>query len=119
MSAVTNTPENKNFLSPINFRFQIKRSPHLNFFIQRVNLPAIRLPDVTYPNPVQNIPYFGEHMEYADLVIEFKLDEDLQNYLELHNWLIQLGTPERLDQYREIAIKIDTVTNNQLDPIDR
>jgi hypothetical protein len=105
MSAVTNTPENKNFLSPINFRFQIKRSPHLNFFIQRVNLPAIRLPDVTYPNPVQNIPYFGEHMEYADLVIEFKVDEDLQNYLELHNWLIQLGTPERLDQYREISQK--------------
>ena len=88
MSAVTNTPENKNFLSPINFRFQIKRSPHLNFFIQRVNLPAIRLPHVTYPNPVQNIPYFGEHMEYADLVIEFKVDEDLQNYLELHNWII-------------------------------
>lgn len=103
MSAIDNTPENKNFLSPLNFRFQIKRAPHLNFFIQKVNLPTMRLPEVMYPNPVQNIPYFGEHMEYADLIIEFKVDEDLQNYLEIHNWMNKLGTPERLDQYREIS----------------
>ena len=111
MSAIDNTPENKNFLSPLNFRFQIKRAPHLNFFIQRVNLPAIRLPEVLYPNPIQNIPYYGEHMEYADLIIEFKVDEDLQNYLEIHSWMNKLGTPEDLDQFREIS-KEQTYTGN-------
>lgn len=101
-SAIISTPENKNFLSPLNFRFQIKRAPHVNFFIQKVNLPAMRLPDVQYPNPIQNIPYFGEHMEYADLVIEFIVDEDLQNYLEIHNWMNALGTPNSPSEYRTI-----------------
>jgi hypothetical protein len=41
MSSIDNTPENKNFLSPLNFRFQIKKAPHVNFFVQSVNIPAI------------------------------------------------------------------------------
>lgn len=102
-SAIINTPENQNFLSPLNFRFQIKRAPHVNFFIQRVNLPAMRLPGVQYPNPIQNIPYYGEHMEFADLNIEFIVDEDLNNYLEIHNWMNALGTPNNLEEFRSIS----------------
>ena len=53
MSAINNTPENKNFLSPLNFRFQIKKAPNVNFFIQKVNIPQIELPQVDTPNPFE------------------------------------------------------------------
>ena len=56
MTAVDNTPSNKNFLSPLNFKFAIKRSPHVNFFIQKVNIPDIKLNPTVYPNPMVNIP---------------------------------------------------------------
>lgn len=105
MSAIDNTPENKNFLSPLNFKFQIKKAPHINFFIQKVNIPSIRIPEVIAPNPFVRIPFSGEHITYQDLEITFKVDEDLQNYLEIHNWLKSLGKPQNFDQYAEIESK--------------
>jgi len=103
MSAVDNTPENKNFLSPLNFRFQIKKAPHVNFFVQSVNIPAISLPQVDTPNPFVRIPQTGDHISFEPLQISFKVDEDLQNYLEIHNWLLGLGFPESYDQYKELS----------------
>jgi hypothetical protein len=105
MSAIDNTPSNRNFLSPLNFKFQIKKAPHVNFFIQKVNIPAINLPPAVSPNPFVNIPLPGEHLTYGELNITFKVDEDLQNYLEIHNWITALGKPEEFEQYKNIADK--------------
>lgn len=106
MSAIDNTPENKNFLSPLNFKFTIKKAPHVNFFIQKVNIPEISLPAPKYPNPMVNIPIPGEHLTYADLEITFKVDEDIQNYLEIHKWVRALGKPVDTDEYKEIQDKV-------------
>lgn len=105
MSVIDNTPSNKNFLSPLNFKFNLKRAPHVNFFIQKVNVPALNLPSVTFPNPMVNIPLSGEHLTYGDLDITFKVDEDLQNYLELHNWIKDLGKPINFDGYKKLLEK--------------
>jgi hypothetical protein len=105
MSAIDNTPSNRNFLSPLNFKFQIKKAPHVNFFIQKVNIPAINLSPAVSPNPFVNIPLPGDHLSYGELEITFKVDEDLQNYLEIHNWITALGKPEEFEQYKNIADK--------------
>ena len=105
MSAIDNTPENRNFLSPLNFKFTIKKAPHVNFFIQRINVPEISLKAVDTPTPFVKIPYPGDHIEYAPLSITFKVDEDLQNYFELYNWIVALGKPETFDQYLQIEKK--------------
>jgi hypothetical protein len=103
MSAIDNTPINKNFLSPLNFKFSIKKAPHVNFFVQKVNIPSISLRNIDTSNPFVKIPYPGEHLDYGSLDLTFKIDEDLQNYLEIHNWLIGMGKPESYEQYRAIA----------------
>lgn len=103
MTALDNIPENKNFLSPLGFRFQIKKSPTVNFFVQNVNLPGISLPQVETPNPFVSIPYAGDHISYDFLLINFKVDEDLQNYLEIHNWIKELGFPNDFNEYKRIA----------------
>lgn len=105
MSAIDNTPTNKNFLSPLNFKFQIKKAPHVNFFIQKVNIPDIKLISPEYPNPFVNAPIPGEHLTYGILDITFKVDEDLQNYLEIHNWIKALGKPQNYEQYKTIQDK--------------
>ena len=105
MSAIDNTPTNKNFLSPLNFKFQIKKAPSVNFFIQKVNIPDIKLISPEYPNPFVNAPIPGEHLTYGILDITFKVDEDLQNYLEIHNWIKALGKPQNYDQYKNIQNK--------------
>ena len=105
MSAIDNTPVNHNFLSPLNFQFRIKKAPHVNFFIQKVNIPGIELPGVLTMNPLVQVPYPGEHLSYGSLDFTFKVDEDLQNYLEIHNWIVSLGKPQNFNQYLNIEEK--------------
>ena len=105
MSAIDNTPENKNFLSPLNFRFQIKKAPHVNFFIQEVNIPSITLPSPEPNNIFVKTPIPGEHLNFSELKISFKVDEDLMNYLEIHNWIRSLGKPESFEDFKNIQSK--------------
>jgi hypothetical protein len=102
MSALLENPTNKNFLSPLGFKFLIKRAPNVNFFIQRVNIPNISLQETYHNNPFVKIPYAGDHMEYGSLRITFKVDEDLNNYLEIHNWIRGLGFPKNFEEYKNI-----------------
>jgi len=93
---------NKNFLSPLNFKFMLKRAPHVNFFIQRINIPGISLPRVETTNPLLNIAFAGDHLQYDTLEMTFKVDEDLQNYLEVHGWLRSQGKQSHAE-YKALA----------------
>lgn len=90
---------NKNFLSPLNFKFQLKRAPHVNFFLQSVNIPGLSLPEIDVSNPLIRVPYAGDHLMYDELEVQFKIDEELNNYMELHSWVRSLGKRD----YREYA----------------
>jgi len=103
MAALSNTPTNKNFLNPLNFKFQIKRAPNVNFFIQKVNIPSITLPNIEIPTMFVPIPVQQTHMVYGELSLSFKIDEDLQNYFEIHNWIRALGFPSNFNEYSAIA----------------
>ena len=91
MTAIDDSIENKNFLSPLNFKFQLKRAPHINFFIQTVNIPGLSLQEIDVNNPLIRVPYAGDHLMYDELDISFRVDEDLQNYMEMHQWIRSLG----------------------------
>ena len=45
-------------------------------------------------------------MEYDHLNITFIIDEDLENYMILHNWIRALGTPEGTAERRAFREKI-------------
>lgn len=112
MSVVSNRPENMNFLSPLNFKFQIKRTPSLNFFVQKVNIPGLTLPNIDENNPLIRIPYPGDHLLFDELIVSFKVDENLENYMEIHNWLRSLGKPS-FDEYKNLKTKL-TYTGESL-----
>jgi hypothetical protein len=102
MSAINNTPENKNFLSPLNFQFQLKRAPHVNFFVQKANIPGVTVDFPQQDTPFVHIPISGEHINFEDLEISFKVDEDFQNWFEIHNWIRALGFPFNYEEYKKI-----------------
>jgi len=102
MSVLSNQPTNRNFLSQLGFKFQVKKLPNTNYFIQSVNLPAISLGESGEDNPFIRIPVPGDHLVYNDLVMNFRVDEDFKNYLELHGWLVGLGFPEGFTQYKAL-----------------
>jgi len=103
---------NKNFLSPVNFKFQLKRAPHVNFFVQRINLPGLSLPDIDVNNPLIRVPYQGDHLLYDELELSYRVDEDLKNYMELHGWLRSLGK-RSFEEYRTLK-ETPTITGESL-----
>ena len=104
--SITNTePTNKNFLSPLGFKFVIKKTPNVNYFVQSVNLPNVNLGEAVLPSPFKRIPIAGDHIEYGDLQITFKVDENMQNYLELFNWIKAIGFPDTFDQHKAVDPK--------------
>jgi hypothetical protein len=105
MSAIANQPANKNFLSPLSFKFFVKKTPNVNWFVQSVTLPSIVLPKTEVSNPFINYPAGGDHLTFGDLEITFRVDEDMSNYIELYNWLQAMGFPDNFDQYKAIAPK--------------
>jgi hypothetical protein len=101
-----------NFLSPINFKFQIFRSPNVNFFIQKLDIPGLSLPAINVNNPLIRVPYPGEHILYDELSVSFKVDEDLKNYLEIFNWIKGIGK-QTYELYQQISSN-PTFTGNGL-----
>lgn len=105
MVAVNRTPTNLNYLSIIGWNLILHRAPHVEFFVQEAQIPEISLPPVEVPNPFVAQPYAGDHMEYNTLAVTFVVDESMQGYLELHNWITGLGFPKDYAQYEELFLK--------------
>lgn len=97
--SVNNQPTNLNFLSPVGYKLLLSRAPTVEFMVQRVTLPSLTLPATTQPTPFVRIPRPGDHLDFGELSVTFKLNENLDNYLEIYDWLIALGKPEKFSQY--------------------
>ena len=99
---LTSQPQNTNFLSPLGFRFSLKRSPNLNFFATDVNIPSFEIGTVVLPSPFKQIELPGDKPSFGDFTITFKVDEGMQNDLEVFNWLAKIGFPESFEQFASI-----------------
>lgn len=98
-------PSNPNFLSPLGFKFQLKKTPNTNFFVQSATIPQLTLGTASVPTPFANIPMPGDKVTFSEFQITFKVDEDMTNYLELFNWITALGHPQNFEQYKTLAAK--------------
>ena len=107
--AIRNQPTNLNQLNVVSFESNFLRMPNINYFCQRVGIPGITLSTTNLSTPYANIPIEGDILEFEDLTIGFIVDEDMQNYLELYNWLQSLGFPDKYSQYdnEDSSIKSD------------
>ena len=97
--AIRNQPTNINQLNVVSFETNFLRMPGVSYFCQRANIPGITLSNTIQSTPFANIPIEGDILEFEDLTISFIVDEDMQNYLELYNWLQSLGFPDKYSQY--------------------
>lgn len=97
---VNRQPENINYLRPNGFRFNVQILPTVSYFCQSVSLPELTLGVATQPTPLVDIPRPGEKLTFGSLTIRFMIQENLQNYNELYNWMVGLAPPENDRQFR-------------------
>ena len=98
-SPLNRQPDKLDYSSPTQFRFMINQLPKVQFFTTGANVPAISLGELIIPTPYKDIPLIGDKVTFENLSVSFIVDEYLENYTELHNWLIGIGFPKNRTQF--------------------
>ncbi len=108
-SPLNRQPDKLDYSSPTQFRFMINQLPKVQFFTTAANIPDISLGEAVIPTPFKNIPLMGDKLTYGNLDVSFIVDEYLENYITIHNWLIGIGFPKTRTQFS--SFRSDTSNN--------
>ena len=98
---VVNQIQNRNFLSPVGFKFTLAKYPKVAFFSNSARIPELSLGTAVQASYLKDIDVPGEKLTYGDLTIRFLVDENMQNYMAMHNWLKGIGFPETPQQFAD------------------
>ena len=108
-SPFANQIQNRNFLSPVGFKFTLAKEPKVAFMCNSARIPEITLGVAKQPTYLKNIDVPGEILTYGDLTLKFLVDENMENYMAVHNWLTGLGFPETTQQYKNLTTDDDGI----------
>tara|TARA_B110000503_G_C6908808_1_gene313805 strand:+ start:42 stop:641 length:600 start_codon:yes stop_codon:yes gene_type:complete len=101
-NVIDRAPSKFDYASPIQFRFKMTKLPTVEFFIQTANIPGISLGDTTLPTPLKDISMPGDKLTYQSLDVSFLVDENLNNYKEIHDWMTGIGFPQDHKQFADV-----------------
>ena len=102
-----NQIENRNFLSPIGFKFTLAKEPKVSFFSNSSRIPDINLGTANQPTYLKDLDVPGDKLSYGDFSLRFLVDENMENYMAIHNWLTGLGYPETTQQFKDLITDDD------------
>lgn len=112
-----------NYLSPTNFSVSIQRLPHVEFFTQKAAVPSLSTQAIELSSPTNPFYSVPQNIAYTDLELTFIVDENMNNYKEVLNWMEGISGPESTDQTKNLlagnGYKSDiilTITNSHKNP---
>ena len=111
--AYANQIENRNFLSPIGFQFSLNKTPKVTFFSNSARIPDISLGTAIQPVYLKDIDVPGDKLSYGDFNLRFLVDENLTNYMAIHNWLTGLGYPESTKEFKDATTDADGLRDRE------
>ena len=92
--------ENRNFLSPIGFKFTIDRMRGVEFFCQSASIPSISLGSADTSTRLNKIKNPGDELQYEDLFLRFLVDENMKNWYQVHDWMREIATPYSTKEFK-------------------
>ena len=92
--------ENRNFLSPIGFKFTIDRMRGVEFFCQSASIPSISLGSADTATRLNKIKNPGDELQYEDLFLRFLVDENMKNWYQVHDWMREIATPYSTKEFK-------------------
>jgi len=102
--SLSRQPTATDYASPTQFKFSILKLPKVEYFCTSVNVPGITLGgNITQQTPFKDIPLPGDKLTYEPLRMSFIVDENLENFQEIHGWLIGLGFPRDYSEFQNLV----------------
>ena len=102
MTAINRTPTNPNFLQPNKFQLNFSRAPNLQYFCQTVTIPGIATSEIPQNNPFVELYVPGEKPVYDVLNVTFYVDENMEAWKEVHDWIRALTFPYSYEEYQQL-----------------
>jgi len=99
INALARQPKEFDYADPTKFKFSITKLPLVEYFTTQANIPGISLGESIFPTPFKQVPVMGDDLTFDNLEITFLVDEKLNNYRELHQWLVGIGFPKARTQF--------------------
>ena len=106
--------ENRNFLSPIGFKFAISKMRGVDFFCQSASIPSISMGSADQPTRFNKVRHPGDELYYDDLHLKFLVDENMKNWYQVHDWMRKITTP-----YSSEEFTYDRGTMESINPLKR
>jgi hypothetical protein len=112
------------------FKVTLGIFPLTEYFTTSVNVPGVGLGVAAMATPFIDRPTVGDTMTFEDFTMTFMVDEELKNYQEIFEWMVNIGFPKshtqfkakdrvdnlkrggEMDLYSEITITILSSKNN-------
>ena len=115
-SATEGQPSVVDFAQSNQFKVWFEIFPQTTFFITRVNVPGMTLGTTIVPTPLLDVPFVGEKLVFDNVDMTFIVDEHLENYREIHNWMVNIGFPRAHGQFMAQERPANTVDRNIINP---
>jgi hypothetical protein len=96
------TPNNPNFLQPNKFQLNFSRMPRLQYFCQSVSVPGVSMSEVPKFTPFVDLYVPGDKLIYDLLNITFYVDENIETWKEVHDWIRAMTFPENFQEYQNL-----------------
>ena len=94
---------NRNYLSPVGFNFTLSKEPKVSFFSSSARIPEINLGTAIQPSYLKDLDVPGDKLTYGDFSLRFLVDENMENYMAIHNWMTGLGYPETTQDFKDLT----------------
>ena len=112
----TTQPTVFDYATSTQWRIAFNRIPKTTWFCVAANVPGIQLGEASYPTPMTDMMVVGDKLTFETLNITFLVDEELQNYRELWDWLVGIGAPKQHSQWTSVLSKGDSAVRTFATP---
>ena len=111
MSVLSRTPENINYLQPTKFLMTFNRIPNATWFCQSVNIPGVSVGQAPINFPSVTVYSPGNQITYNNFNMTFLVNEDVQSWIDLHDWFRSFASPDGTDE-RNLKTALQNQYNN-------
>ena len=103
----TQQPTVYDYATGTQWRLAFNRLPKTTWFCTAATIPGITLGEAQYATPMSDVILSGDKLTFETLNITFIVDEELQNYRELWDWIVGMGSPVNHSQWETTLSKGD------------
>ena len=103
----TQQPTVYDYATGTQWRLAFNRLPKTTWFCTAATIPGITLGEAQYATPMSDVILSGDKLTFETLNITFTVDEELENYRELWDWIVGMGSPVNHSQWETTLSKGD------------